>query len=68
MEAWLTKKELAAELRVSVRTVERLHLLARHAIDRHVDQHQLRVLRVVEAEERRTMEQLAATLNGEGET
>ena len=41
-----------------------LRELARSVIECHVDQHQLKVLRTVEAEERQTMEQLAATLEG----
>jgi hypothetical protein len=38
--------------------------LVRDAIEDHVDQHQLEVLRIAEAEERRVIEQMAASLNG----
>ena len=41
-----------------------LRLLVRGSIERHVDHHQLDVLRKAEAEERRVIEQMAATLNG----
>jgi hypothetical protein len=39
--------------------------LVRDAIEQHVDTHRLGVLRTVEAEERRVMEQIADTLNGD---
>jgi hypothetical protein len=41
-----------------------LRELASDVIERHVDEHQLEVLRVAEAEERRGLERIAATLNG----
>lgn len=44
-----------------------LRELAEEVIERHVDHHQLEVLRTVEAEERHQMEQIAATLNGGGD-
>jgi hypothetical protein len=44
----------------------RLRELAEQVIDRHVDHQQLEVLRTYEDEERRQMEQIAATLDGGG--
>ena len=44
----------------------RLRSLARQAIERHVDQRQLGVLRTYEAQERKVLERMAATVNGEG--
>jgi hypothetical protein len=41
-----------------------LRELVRDVIGRHVDQHQLEVLRTAEAEERRVLGQMAATFNG----
>jgi hypothetical protein len=42
----------------------RLRSLARGVIEQHVDQHHLDVLRTVEAEERKLLERMAATVNG----
>jgi hypothetical protein len=42
---------------------ERLRQLATDAIERHVDQHQLSVLRTYEAEERQEMMKIAAVLD-----
>ena len=44
-----------------------LRAMARECIERHVDQHELRILRTAEAEERRLLMQMAATFNGEEE-
>jgi hypothetical protein len=44
----------------------KLRELAEQVIERHVDHHQLEVLRTYEQEERRGLEQIAATLNGGG--
>jgi hypothetical protein len=41
--------------------------LAQQVIEQHVDQHQLQVLRTYEADERRVLERMAATVNGDGE-
>ena len=44
-----------------------LRALAKEAIKRHVDQHQLEVLRAYEDEERQGLERIASTLNGGGD-
>jgi hypothetical protein len=46
---------------------DQLRGLCEEVIERQVDQHQLDVLKKVETEERRGLERIAATLNGDGE-
>ncbi|MGH2974636.1 MAG: hypothetical protein ACRDLL_07195 [Solirubrobacterales bacterium] len=43
-----------------------LRTLARQVVEQHVDQQQLELLRVAEAEERQLLERMAATVNGGG--
>lgn len=45
---------------------DQLRSLARQVIEQHVDQRQLEVLQVAEAEERRVLERMAADVNGGG--
>lgn len=58
------KRFTGANVELDAIPADRLRALARQCIEQHADQYELKVLRTVEAEERRLLEQMAETWNG----